>query len=166
MFKHHGLQLLLLVTTIFSASGCISTLFKEPAPTFSNELTFESPESSFTKISSVVYPSWKNSKSGNVISILSDCSSNSPSLKSAHSMISNSIDHEVVTKEEKIVLNGQPAFLKKSNGTIDGTELSVFAISFTHKNCVYLSTLSGRPEKIEDDNLIWTAFNQKIRPKK
>lgn len=150
----------------FLFSGCISSLFKEAAPTFSDEITLPVLSQSFNKMNGVTYPSWKNKTTSNVISVLSDCSDSYSDLKSAHAMITNVIDNETIIDEKKTTLQNTKAYYRKVSGLVDGENIEVQSISFKYKNCIYLSSLSGSHQKLTTDIETWTSFNQKIEFKK
>ena len=50
------------------------------------------------KINRAVYPAWKNSKTGNVISIVSDCNE-SNTLTGLHTLITDSIEQAKLIKQ-------------------------------------------------------------------
>ncbi len=156
----------LIFVTSFLLSGCISSLFKEAAPTFSNEINLPSLPQSYNKINGVTYPSWKNKTTSNVISVLSDCTDSYLDLKSSHALITNVIENETVLEEKKTTLQNTKAYFRKVTGLLDGEKIEILSVSFKYKKCIYLSSLSGSNQKLAADIDAWTAFNEKIEFKK
>lgn len=158
--KHLGLISFLFLTS------CLSSLLKEPAPTFSDEIQLPAVISEFTQQKTSTYPSWKNKKTSNVISVISECSDSNLTLKSAHSMITNAVENETILDEKKTKHKDSLAYFRKISGLIEGHNLEIQSLSFKFKNCFYVSSLSGSKEKIALDLNAWTTFNQNIEFKK
>lgn len=148
-----------IIASPFLMVSCISSLLQEKAPTFSKEIQFKQPENSFTKINKAVYPAWKNSKTGNVISVVSDCSENS-TLTGLHSLITDSIEQAKLIQQQPIIFQQKPALLYLTEGSLDGQSIEIKSISFKRKNCGYVSSLSGKPKSIEIDQKTFDAFNE------
>ncbi len=145
-------------------TGCISNILKEKIPAFSNQISF-TPPNSFTEIKSV-YPSWKNNDTQNVILIISNCDDNKYSPPYAYMIISENIDTPQVEsiKVDGIFLPKQVA--KQILGTVDEEAVEVQTFSFKHRNCVYISALSGKPNTIAKDFKNWKTFLKSIELKK
>lgn len=141
--------------------SCVSSILKEKAPTFSKEIRFKDPQSGFTQINLSVYPAWKNSKTGNVISIISDCSENDvASLSSFHQLITGSIEEAKTLKQESLTFKDKPALLYLTEGKLDGQPIAIRSMSFKRKNCGYVSSLSGKPTTLEVDLSTFNSFNE------
>ncbi len=156
-----------LAATIFTIAfpilmvSCVSTILKEKEPTFSKQINYKDPQVNFVKLNVSVYPTWKNSKTGNVISIVSDCSENfSGTLTSLQQLIAGSIEEAKIMKQESITLQGKPALLYLTEGQLDGQPIAVRSISFKRKACGYVSALSGRPTSLAADLKAYESFNE------
>ena len=156
--------LVLFIITI--STGCISSLFKEPAPQFSQDIIVPPVPKGFSALKTSTYPSWKNEATQNVISLVSDCKNNSYSLVSVHDLITGAIETPKTLEEKMTQLNGRPSYFKKTSGTLDGHALQTLSYSLKNKDCYYLSFLSGNPERISQDLPAWNEFNQQIDFKK
>jgi hypothetical protein len=156
----------ILIFSFLFLNSCLSSLLKEPAPTFSDEIQLPAVISEFTQQKTSTYPSWKNKKTSNVISVISECSDVNLTLKSAHAMITNAVESETVLEEKKSKHKDLPAYFRKISGQIDGHDLEIQSLSFKYKNCFYVSSISGSKEKIAQDVNTWTTFNQSIEFKK
>ena len=147
--------------------GCISSFFKEPAPTFSNDIIYADPKSNFVRLNSYIYPTWKNTKNGSVISLISDCTDNLYDIKSIHTLINDSLDQFKVISEKMTQLEmGHPSYYRRLLGQIDSKSVEVQVYSFQHKKCNYLTSLSGDPKKISADLEAFQYFNKQLNFKK
>ena len=148
----------ILIAIPFLFVSCVSSLLKEKAPTFSSEIKLTAPKSPFMKTDTSVYPSWKNSVTGNVISIVSDCNDGSTSkLSVLHQLIEDSLEEVKVLKEETMALHNRPALLKVVSANLDGHPIEVQSVSFKRKSCGYLASLSGKSNTLIKDT---TQFEQ------
>ena len=155
-----------LVSTIFIClfpvlfTACVSTILQGSPPSFSKEIKIQAPTGNFLATKNSIYPSWKNSKSGNVISIVSDCDPNSSyTLNSLHYIIEDALANVKIIKEENTNFQGKPAIYKKILADLDGHYIELQSISFKRKSCGYVSTLSGKADTLEPDMQIFNQFN-------
>jgi hypothetical protein len=158
-----------LVTTIilvllpFLFVSCISNLLKEKAPTFSKEVKLTEPAKPFESQSTSVYPSWKNSKTGNVIAIVSDCEQSQViSLQQMHILLEDSLSENKVVIEVATSVQDKPAYYKVVTGLLDGYQIEIRSFSFKRKSCVYLSSLSGKKDNLEADMETFKQFNNSL----
>ncbi|MEQ1724093.1 MAG: hypothetical protein ABL930_13035 [Pseudobdellovibrio sp.] len=150
---------LIIISIPFMFVSCVSSLLKDAPPTFSKEIKLNEPSSPFQKMDTSVYPSWKSTKSGNVISIISDCTQDSAyKLSSLHQIIEGSLDNIIVLKEETVSLQGRPAFSRAINANLDGQQIEVQSISFKKKSCGYVASLSGKQGNLSSDKVQFEQF--------
>ena len=149
----------IIITVPIIFVSCISSLLKDKAPTFSSEIKFTAPAQPFVKTETSVYPSWKNSKTGNVIAIVSDCNDiSSNKLSTLHQLIEDSLDNVKSIKEETIALQNRPALLRVISAQLDGLQIEVQSISFKRKSCAYVASLSGKLNTLETDRPQFEKF--------
>ena len=147
--------------------GCISSFFKEAAPTFSDNIIYADPKPNFIRLTSYIYPAWKNTKNGSVISLVSDCTENLYDLKTIHTLINDSLDQFKVIAEKMTQLEtGHPSYYRRLQGQIDSKPVEVQVYSFQHKKCNYLTSLSGDPKKVSADLETFQIFNKQLSFKK
>ncbi|AGH96368.1 hypothetical protein [Pseudobdellovibrio exovorus] len=150
---------ILIVFMPFLFVSCVSSILKDKPPTFSSEITLKDPSSPFTRTRTSVFPSWKSSQSGNVISIVSDCNENSPAtLSSLHQLIESSLESPQIISEENITIQDRPSLLKVVNAQLDGYPIEVRSVSFRKKSCGYVSSLSGKKGTLEADRASFEQF--------
>ena len=160
MKKQLAVTILLLSMPLFYVS-CVSSLLKESPPTFSQEIKYNEPAAPFARMNTSVFPSWKNSKTGNVISIISDCDPGSSlSLSNLHLILEDSLTQVLVLKEESTTLHDRPAYFKNITAQLDGHAIEVTSISFKRKNCGYVSSLSGKKDGLGQDKTVFDTFNK------
>ncbi len=150
----------------FLSTGCISNLLKEPAPTFSKDIILPLLPNEFVLKKTSAYPSWKSTKTSNVVLVISECSDPQLNLKSAHSLITNALENEKIIEEKKTTFKKNPAFYRKVSGLVDGLDIDIISTSFKYKECIYISSLSGVRESLNKDIDHWNEFNQQIEFKK
>ncbi len=162
MKKQLAASFFLISFPIFLAS-CVSSLLKEAPPTFSKEIKVTAPQDPFNKMGSEIYPAWRNKTTGNVISIISECNSESlPSLQVLHQSIEGSVESFKLIKEQKVTFKNKPALVRNSEGELDGEPIEIQSMSFKRKNCGYVSSLTGKKNNLEKDRKAFQHFNESL----
>lgn len=139
--------------------SCVSSLLKEKAPTFSNEVSYASPSSPFYFLNKSVFPSWKNKITENVLTILSDCQSGkSDSLSDLQRLIEDSVEDPTSLKESYISFQNRPALQKIIHAHLDNSLLEIRSLAFRRLNCGYVASLSGKPEQVALDQKNFDLF--------
>ena len=144
----------------FLVSSCVSSLFKAKPPTFSQEILLTEPHSPFTRTKTSVFPSWKNSSTGNVIAIVSDCSENSSynKLSNLNQLIESPLEEVTLIHETPITLYNKPAILRTIHAKLDGQPIEVLSAVFKKKSCGYVATLSGKLNNLVADEKEFKKF--------
>lgn len=159
-------KLLLSFAILLLIPGCISNIFKEPKPTFSKDVVLPEFNSNFNQLRDNVYPAWKSKETGNVISMISDCNDGNFTLKSIHSLMSDSLDNVKVVEEKSTTLNGRKSYSKTVRGEIEGKAIEIQSYSLQNNKCTYVTSLAGSPDKIKLNQEDFKKFLQKIDFKK
>lgn len=150
---------IIIISIPFLFVSCVSSILKEKPPTFSTEIKIIDPAAPFVKTDTSVFPSWKNPKTGNVISIVSDCSDiSSYKLSSLHQLIEEPLDEIKVIKEETSALQNRPALFRVINAQLDGRLIEVRSVSFKRKSCGYVASLSGKLNTLSADQIQFDKF--------
>ncbi len=161
--KNHLVATIILLTAPFFLASCVSTLLKEKAPTFSNEVNFKAPGLPFTKLNQSVYPSWKNKTTGNVLSIFSDCQSgNSISLSDLLRIIEDSVENSKKVSENNLIFQSKPALQRVIRGELDNNPIQIKSTAFIKMNCGYVVSLSGKPDQLQLDEKALETFTQSL----
>lgn len=150
---------ILIIFMPFLFVSCVSSILKDKPPTFSSEIKLQDLQSPFEKMRTSVFPSWKNTQTGNVISIVSDCNPSSTyTLSSLHQLIEGSVEKAQVVTEENLTIQDRPSLLKVVNAELDGHPIEVRSVSFIKKSCGYVSSLSGKKGTLEADRAAFDQF--------
>ena len=145
-------------------TACVSSVLQGGPPTFSTEIKLLPPNAPFVATKSSVFPSWRNPKSGNVISIISDCDPNSAySLSGLHHMVEDALTEVKIDTETNVTFQDKPAVQKKLVAELDGQPIEIRSISFRRKSCGYVSTLSGKVGTLDQDQDAFTKFNSGLK---
>lgn len=163
-FSKHPKALYIAVFFGLIISGCISNILKEKIPAFSEEITL-TPPANFKEMKSV-YPSWKNESTQNVIAIISNCDDNKYSPNYAYMIFSENVENPKIETSKLDGINLPRQVSKQIHGTVEEEAIEVQTLSFQHRNCVYISALSGRPNSIAQDFENWKVFLKSIELKK
>lgn len=159
MKKQLVITILIALFPIFF-TACVSSFLKGSPPTFSTEVRLVSPGAPFKASRNSVFPSWKSSSTGNVITIISECDPNSSSsLTVLHRMVEEPLASIQIVKEENVNFQGKPAVFKAVRADLDGHPIELHSISFRRKSCGYVSTLSGKPGSLQPDEEEFSRFN-------
>lgn len=143
---------IIIIAIPFFFVSCVSSILKDKPPTFSREIKLTDPMPPFVKTETSVYPSWKSTKTGNVIAIVSDCNeASSYKLSSLHQLIEDSLDEIKVLKEETISLQNRPSLLRVITAQLDGLPIEIESVSFKKKSCGYVAYLSGKINNLAVD---------------
>lgn len=158
MKKHLALTTFIILAPFLLVS-CVSSLLKEKAPTFSKDVEFDEPKGPFHKLDKSVFPSWKNKESGNVISIFSDCQTESPkTLNDLQKYIEDSVENSKRTKETMAQFQNKPAMQVLVQGELESNPIEVQSISFIRSSCGYVVSLSGKPQQLKLDQVTFDRF--------
>lgn len=166
MKKQLVITLIILLIAPFFFGSCISSLLRDKPPVFSTEIQLTDPPRPFVKTETSIFPSWKNTDTGNVIAIVSDCSENSSynsKLSSLHQLIENSLDEIKIIKEETIFLKKKPALLRIINAQLDGQPIEIQSVSFKRMSCGYVASLSGKINNLTPDKPHFDQFISSLK---
>lgn len=163
MKKQLSAALFIILSPVLFVS-CVSTFLKEKAPTFSTEVSYVSPIAPFALLNKSVFPSWKNKKTGNVLSIVSDCQpENAVTLSELQRMIEDSVESPRLAKESFIAFQDRPALQRILHGELDQSPIEVRSTAFKRLNCGYVVSLSGRPDQVGLDQSSLELFLQSLK---
>ena len=157
--KKHLVLTSFIILAPFLLISCVSSLLKEKAPTFSKDIDFENPKGAFYKLEKSVFPSWKSKESGNVISIFSDCQTDSTkNLNDLQKFIEDSIELSKRTKETVTQFQNKPALSLQITGELESNPIEIQSMSFIRGSCGYVASLSGKPNQLKADQSTFDQF--------
>lgn len=156
------MKLTLLAFLVFVFSSCVSSLFKENVPVFSDEIKLSDPGHPFKDQSLKSHKVWKNTENQNIILMNSDCGESHFSVNNAYQNLTDSLSNLKVSDEKSITFNKVKGYSRTLTGLIDETPIAIETFSFKHKNCIYLSALSGKPDSVPTNKDLWYQFLKQI----
>jgi|GEM_PF-5270249 len=143
----------------FLFASCVSSLLKDKPPSFSHEIKLVAPGKPFVKTDTSIYPSWKNTITGNVISVVSDCNENSTyKLSHLHQLLEDSLENIIVIKEESTLFQKKPALSRIIQAKLDEQPIEIYSVSFKRKSCGYIAAYSGKINGLEADKFQFEKF--------
>lgn len=115
-------------------------------------LTFSPPHSPFLPATTELADmQWTSSKTGNSISVLSECKvRNEPSLDVLQKEVLSAID-VVKVDDQKITFNEREALRIRAQGTLDGVPVQMESIIFKKNSCSYTITFGGRMGQLKSE---------------
>ncbi len=164
-FSSQYLPFSLLIISMLLTS-CVSQILKEPKPVFSKEIILPQMNSDFVFLDKNIYPAWKNTKNNNVISVVSDCQDSHLDLIYVHNLLSDSLESSRLIEEKKTKINQKPAYYKKIIGELESKNIEIQSYSLINNSCVYLISLSGKPNLINESQKEFLKFMKDIDFKK
>jgi hypothetical protein len=135
--------------------GCISVSIKnkDTTTTRSDKFKYSNPPSPFEKISSEQADlAWQNSKTGNTIAVLSECSeTKDPSLSTLEGETIQALNSYQITKTGNIKFQERDALRSDVEGVVDGIAVRMNVLTFKKNSCAYTLTYLGRAKGFEKD---------------
>ena len=134
-------------------SSCVSVSLENKTVKRSADAQAQSPAAPFEKINAEqVDGAWKNSKTGNIISFLSDCTKNTdPSLESLHYETLQGLQDEKILSENRITYLERDALRSSITGKVDGIVSSLDLLIFKKNGCSYVLSFISTPKTRNED---------------
>jgi hypothetical protein len=140
--------------------GCVSVGLNDTKVQRSTKVRFSAPGGAFTeKRSDSLDHLWENSKNGNSISFMSDCSDTTdPSLESIQQGILHGVERLKVLSNETISYNDREALRSITSGSVDGVDTAMDLVVFKKNGCIYALNYVGVRPQFEDDKAAFSKF--------
>lgn len=106
---------------------------------------------------------WKNRKTNNLISVLSECGGNDPSLESLQSELESAMQETDNQESKKLMFNDREALWSEVTGKIDGIPVKLASMIFKKNACNYVITLSGQSKNFEADKNTFQDFLKEFK---
>ena len=160
--KHLKLQHVAFIFLFGSLLSCVSVDLKPKAPTKSKIYRFAEPQAPFKKMDSdQADHAWQNSKNGNTIAVLSECSeTRDPSLSGIESETINALTNPQTLKTENIQFSDRGALHTVVEGQVDGVNVKMEILTLKKNSCSYTLSYIGRSKTFEKDQ---PSFNQFLK---
>lgn len=140
--------------------GCIHFSIGEPTPQKASNVIFNDPLFPFEIMKkSEADQSWQSTKTGNIISLFSDCSKTSDkSLSLAFNELLKSFDKIEHQKRETTFYNNRESLSVELVGFIDGIEVFMASTLFNKNQCFYQLSYSGLANEKQTEISFYETF--------
>lgn len=157
--------LIIFLTTIFMA-GCVTVrLGSTNSGSHAEGVTYQAPRSPFQKDDrDDVDAAWKNPKTGNVISYLSDCGDpNDPPLDHIVQGVLSALTDLKYDSNESQMFQDRAAKHVVAEGTVDGVPSKTELLVFKRNQCMYILSYVGVKKAFDADRDAFNGFLQGFR---
>lgn len=146
-------------------ASCISVSLPESKTIRSEKATFNAPPAPYAESKEPQLDAyWSNSKNGNSISVLSDCSKNSdPSLLTITKGIIGGIEEAKIVSSQESLYNHRAALRSLIDGRVDGVPTKVKLTVFKKNGCIYILTYVALEKHFSSDELIFSNFELEFK---
>lgn len=141
-------------------TACVSVSLEGKKSKRSEGVQFEAPRAPFKKLStSTVDVAWKNSRTGSIISFLSECSiERDLRLEALRAEVIQGLSDEKILIEDHSMYAGRAALRSSVIGSVDGVESAVDLLVFKKDGCSYVLSLVSTPNLIQQDRVVFDQF--------
>lgn len=153
-------QLFFIICTLIALNSCVSVKLGENFQSSAKKnFTFTEPNQPFVKVDlDQADEAWQSSKTGNNISIFTDCRPNSSSLKSLRSSLFGGVEDLIVNEEKTLTFNNREALQSVITGKMEGVPVKINILIFKKNECVYNITYVALTERYEKEIPIFKKF--------
>lgn len=142
------------------ASGCVSISLTDQNVERAEDVRYVEPPAPFEKESLPhVDRGWKNPKTGNAITFLSDCDpSTDPSLKALRSGVTSGLQEVEILSEDRGLYNGRASLRTRMESEVDGIKSLLDLMIFKKNGCIYILTYVGLKDSFQTDLPVFNRF--------
>lgn len=156
--KHLSIVIIVLFIT-----ACVSVTLKTEPTKPAEGIAYQQPADPFENAGDKKYPSWIQKKTGNVISIFSECSSQDVSLSQLQNDALAALDEAKIVREEKIKFENHDALKTWIEGKTNGIDSKLLVVNFKKSNCGYTISYGGRNKSFNKDLPAFDQFIASLR---
>jgi hypothetical protein len=141
-------------------AGCVSVSLATKAEKRATGVKYDSPASPFQSESRHdVDGAWKNPKTGNLISYLTDCQDeNDPSLDSVLQTALGGLTDMKTEKKESPTIEGREGRRTVVSGKVDGIASKIDMLAFKRDECIFILSYVGVEKPFEKDHAAFDKF--------
>lgn len=145
---------------LLTLTSCVTIKMGPKEPEKASNLEFKEPNAPFEKLTSAsADASWKHKKTGNIISLFSECSAGSESsLESLQGDAARALDEVKTEKDSRFDFNDREAQRTLYSGKIDGVKMNMEVVTLKKNSCSYIISLMGRKDRFESDTTTFESF--------
>lgn len=141
-------------------NACVSVQLGQNEIKKSTDYKYKAPEKPWQEISSLrIDHGWKNTRNGNSLSVVSDCSEQQdPTLNSIREGVLTGIDEVELLSEKKTMFNQREALQTEAKGKVDGVPTLMNVLLFKKNGCIFILTYVGTQIHYASNTETFDAF--------
>ncbi len=156
----------LLITSLFFLSGCVSVSLKPSAGKRADNYDFQEPKNPFSSISNEgADHAWQSKTTGNTLVVMSECSSNDPSLEILRDDTLNAMSKPDVVTSETTQFLSRTALETHARGTVDGVAVEMKNIITKRNGCQYNISYVGAADRFQEELVHYENFKKGFKIK-
>ncbi|WP_413292576.1 hypothetical protein ACLSU7_14320 [Bdellovibrio sp. HCB185ZH] len=145
--------------------SCVSVELPGGKVTAAKDVEFSEPGGDYSKIKSKgTDRAWQSSKTGNTISYVSECGSNTDvSLQTLETESLSALNKLEVLKTEEKPFNGRASRQTTSVGSIDGVPVALSLVVFKKNGCNYTLSYGGVEKQFNSELPVFENFKANFK---
>ncbi len=165
MNKHFKSIFFLVLAIELFCSACVSVDLKGDDPKRSKDVRFSAPQNNYSVLEdNQLDHAWRNPKTGNTISFLSECKSgNDPSFQNIRDGVTSGVSDINIERSEMIEFNQRKALSSRLGGAVDGILTKLEILILKKNDCIYVLTYVGLPESFDSDLNVFESFKREFK---
>lgn len=149
---------------LLAMAGCVSVNLGDGKTEKAKGVRFQSPGGNFSSVSEDhVDAVWRNQKTGNAISFLSECGPHDPSLESVTRGILSGFSKHDVLEQKTTDFNNREALITTFKAPVDGVPSQSELVVFKKNGCVYILTYVALEKTFKDDHGAFQKFLREFK---
>jgi len=146
-------------------AGCVSVSLATKAEKRATGVKYNAPTNPFeSENRHDVDGAWKNPKTGNLISYISDCQDeNDPSLDSVLQTAMGGLTEMKTEKKESPTIEGREGRRALVAGKVDGIASKIDMLAFKRDDCIYILSYVGVAHAFDSDHAAFDKFIEGFR---
>lgn len=152
--------LFLFLNLIFAGSGCVTVKLGSEGGKRADGVKVSEPSSPFVSDDrNEVDAAWKNVKTGNVISYISDCQDpTDPPLDQITNGVIGALSDLKVLEEQTTTVQEREGRRVHASGKVDGVPTEIDILAFKRNHCIYILSYVGVKKAFPEDRPAFAKF--------
>lgn len=146
-------------------ASCVSVNIGSTKVRKAEGVHYSEPKAPFTQVSrEEVDAAWRNSRTGNVISFLSDCQDpTDPPLDQIVKGVLSGLTNLDIKSNETLMVQGREGKRVLAQGRVDGVPSSIDLLVFKRNHCIYVLSYVGVDSAFEENRSEFNSFIKGFR---
>jgi hypothetical protein len=161
--RNHLSTATILLSFFWVLPSCISVKVPLGAAEKVENIKFTTPEKPFVELSSETADySWISEKTGNTLSVLSECQESRLKPKDIATDSLTAIDDSKILTGESLTISKYPAYELTATGRVDQHSVKITILSIRTKDCFVTLTYGGLEKGFEDEKQVFTHLRNSL----